>query len=75
MSVSLPVDAVPGVETLEETAHASLLRGSGGDRKGGLNPFVALLVMFEEPRDWKGAPTRIPSVFGLDPAIGGTKGF
>ena len=26
MSVSMPVDAVPGVETLEESAHASLLR-------------------------------------------------
>ena len=26
MSTSLPVDAVPSVETLEETAHASLLR-------------------------------------------------
>ena len=45
MSTSLPVDAVPSVATLEETAHASLLRRLLKNPTGAISLAFLVLVL------------------------------
>jgi len=74
MSVSLPVGNVPGVETLEETAHASLLRRLLKNPTGLVSmAFLALVLLVaifapwlaphdpNPPRLWTSWPVRAAS--------------